>query len=238
MTVKLEFVDGSHDPLLPHPNGCYGGSGPYVIPIADDVYGGVIAWVNTEEQGKRIVSALNETPGVYVCDARGYDAPELYRFESEEAAVAWCKATGRYSDAGYIDPDVHVLGLSGIHGGAETAAIATGESVAIADTICTCGHWHGEHGVECDAPGCDCARFVLDPVASTAGEIANRGGDPAQWPEHVKQADERAAVNALIRETVLRTLEDQYDERDGAIEGSPLEVTEAIMARLNDGGEE
>jgi hypothetical protein len=66
-----------------------------------------------EALGARMVELLNlaET-AVYVVDARGYDLPELYRFPDEEAAVEWCKTTGRYNDEDGIEPGVHVLGLS------------------------------------------------------------------------------------------------------------------------------
>jgi hypothetical protein len=52
--------------------------------------------------------------------------------------------------------------------------------------------------------------------------------------------DEQAAVNALVRETVLRALEDAAEESpcDGLVCDSPLNLTEAIMARLNDDGGE
>jgi hypothetical protein len=48
----------SDEPSLPEPASCRQGSGPYLIPIVDDAYGGVIAWANTPEQAQRIVAAL------------------------------------------------------------------------------------------------------------------------------------------------------------------------------------
>lgn len=66
--------------------------------------------------------------------------------------------------------------------------IATGEYVPIQDTVCECGHWYGEHDGACRAPGCSCPNFLADPVGSTPDEIADRGGDPEPWPEHVRAA--------------------------------------------------
>jgi hypothetical protein len=47
------------DPSLPEPASCRNGAGPYLLPIVDEKYGGVIAWANTPEQAERIVRALN-----------------------------------------------------------------------------------------------------------------------------------------------------------------------------------
>lgn len=65
-----------------------------------------------------------------------------------------------------------------------------GEFVPIQDTICECNHWYDEHehGTYCFAPDCPCEGFIADPDASTAEAIADRGGDPGQWPAHVKSA--------------------------------------------------
>lgn len=65
-----------------------------------------------------------------------------------------------------------------------------GTLVPIQDTICECNHWYEEHdvGTECGAPLCQCLGFVADPALSTAEAIADRGGDPDQWPDHVKVA--------------------------------------------------
>jgi hypothetical protein len=52
-----------HDPDLPHPMTSRDGEGPYILPIYDEVYGGVIAWANTVEQGQRIVDALAKMEG-------------------------------------------------------------------------------------------------------------------------------------------------------------------------------
>jgi hypothetical protein len=69
--------------------------------------------------------------------------------------------------------------------------IVAGEPVPIEDTVCECVHWYGEHttgGGRCCAPDCSCPGFVADSELSTPAEIADRGGDPAFWPEHVKRA--------------------------------------------------
>lgn len=47
------------DPWLPEPESVRGGEGPYIIPIVDRDYGGVIAWANTVQQAERIVAALS-----------------------------------------------------------------------------------------------------------------------------------------------------------------------------------
>lgn len=67
------------------------------------------------------------------------------------------------------------------------------EQVPVEDTICKCGHWHDEHTgpnprADCQAPACSCLKFEADPGQSTPDAIADRGGDPAYWPEHVKRA--------------------------------------------------
>lgn len=54
----IESTD-ENDPLLPAPESIQGGDVPSVLPIVDETYGGVIAWANTTEQGKRIVDALS-----------------------------------------------------------------------------------------------------------------------------------------------------------------------------------
>jgi hypothetical protein len=56
------------------------------------------------------------------------------------------------------------------------------------DTVCACGHWYDEHDAGDGACGaCDgCPRFEYDEHASSPDEIADRGGDPLLWPEHVK----------------------------------------------------
>jgi hypothetical protein len=48
------------EPSLPEPASCRNGAGPFLFPIVDDVYGGVIAWGNTYEQAERIVTALTK----------------------------------------------------------------------------------------------------------------------------------------------------------------------------------
>lgn len=53
----------SDDSWLPEPESVRGGEGPYIIPVVDDEYGGVICWANTQEQAVRIVSALNGVSG-------------------------------------------------------------------------------------------------------------------------------------------------------------------------------
>lgn len=46
------------DPSLPEPASARYGAGPFLVPIVDEEYGGVIAWANTTEQAERIVAAL------------------------------------------------------------------------------------------------------------------------------------------------------------------------------------
>ncbi len=46
------------EPSLPEPASVQGGAGPYLYPIVDEGYGGVIAWGNTYEQAERIIAAL------------------------------------------------------------------------------------------------------------------------------------------------------------------------------------
>jgi hypothetical protein len=54
------------------------------------------------------------------------------------------------------------------------------------DRVCSCGHWHDEHGPK--GCGCGCSGFVYDPAQNTPTAIADRGGDPELWPEHIKRA--------------------------------------------------
>lgn len=71
-----------------------------------------------------------------------------------------------------------------------------GRPVPAEDTICECGHWYDEHDCEMGADpvidawcgACACESFRFSESASTPEAIADRGGDPEQWPEHVKQA--------------------------------------------------
>lgn len=51
------------EPSLPEPASCRDGLGPYVLPIVDEVYGGVIAWATTLGQAERIVAALKRVAG-------------------------------------------------------------------------------------------------------------------------------------------------------------------------------
>jgi hypothetical protein len=51
----------SDEPNLPDPASCRNGDGPFLVPIVDEVYGGVIAWANTPEQAERIADALART---------------------------------------------------------------------------------------------------------------------------------------------------------------------------------
>ena len=71
-----------------------------------------------------------------------------------------------------------------------------GVQVPIADTVCECGHWYDEHDCAMgDDPiadawcgACDCNTFRFSEAASKPEAIADRGGDPDLWPEHVKRA--------------------------------------------------
>lgn len=72
------------------------------------------------------------------------------------------------------------------------------DRVPVEDTVCRCGHWHDEHAhggacVSCAAnvnagDFTSCAGFEADPEQSTPEAIADRGGDPEKWPDHVKRA--------------------------------------------------
>lgn len=46
------------EPCLPEPSSTRHGVGPYIIPIVDEVYGGVIGWANTADQADRIIAGL------------------------------------------------------------------------------------------------------------------------------------------------------------------------------------
>jgi hypothetical protein len=48
------------EPSLPHPDACQDGPGPYVLPIVDENYGGVIGWASSTENAERIVAALTK----------------------------------------------------------------------------------------------------------------------------------------------------------------------------------
>lgn len=61
--MSVRAIQGEITPddcWLPEPESVRGGEGPYITPIVDDVYGGVICWANTKEQADRIVAALND----------------------------------------------------------------------------------------------------------------------------------------------------------------------------------
>lgn len=60
MDDRFWLIDNplSDEPCLPDPASARGGAGPFLVPIVDEEYGGVIAWANTPEQAARIVSAL------------------------------------------------------------------------------------------------------------------------------------------------------------------------------------
>ena len=52
------------DLALPEPASTRGGEGPYVWPIVDDEYGGVIAWANEYKQAERLVGTLTALTAV------------------------------------------------------------------------------------------------------------------------------------------------------------------------------
>lgn len=58
------------------------------------------------------------------------------------------------------------------------------------DQICQCGHWYEEHtGDGCDGcePGTLRAHLFRFSTENSAPEaVADRGGDPDAWPQHVK----------------------------------------------------
>ena len=70
------------------------------------------------------------------------------------------------------------------------------------DTVCVCGHWDEEHylpfdGEPAGCEGCYASNpadesyvhgFEFDPEGNTPAMIADRGGDPAYWPQWVKDA--------------------------------------------------
>lgn len=104
-----------------------------------------------------------------------------------------------------------------------TSYVVAGEEVPAADTICECGHWHDEHDADehdagaCGAPACECSAFRFSERESMPDAIADRGGDPAKWPAHVKRAAE-AAIRAA--EDGPRTL------RHGSAEAITIETDE------------
>jgi hypothetical protein len=104
MSIHVEIVEGSHDPILPVAESCYGGAGPFLVPIVDDGYGGVIAWANTDEQAERIVRALvgEPLPFELECDVCGDT------FETDEEADAHEAETGHtlhISEGSYTPPE-------------------------------------------------------------------------------------------------------------------------------------
>lgn len=85
--------------------------------------------------------------------------------------------------------------------------------IPIEDQVCECGHWYGEH-VAADAEGPACCEgchialegwtpeelkgvvpveheFKFSAEFNTPEAIADRGGDPEKWPQHVKDYFER-----------------------------------------------
>lgn len=61
MTSRFWIIDSpaGDEPSLPALSAVRGGEGPYLVPIVDEEYGGVVAWANTVEQAERIVGALS-----------------------------------------------------------------------------------------------------------------------------------------------------------------------------------
>lgn len=61
--ARFWFIDNAlaDEPSLPVAASCQGGTGPFLLPIVDEEYGGVIAWANTPEQATRIVEALTKS---------------------------------------------------------------------------------------------------------------------------------------------------------------------------------
>ena len=63
---RFWVIDNPDTVALPHRDSIIGvdqnGKTP-VLPIVDEIYGGVIAWANTPEQADRIVNALTKVEG-------------------------------------------------------------------------------------------------------------------------------------------------------------------------------
>lgn len=106
--------------------------------------------------------------------------------------------------------------------------LPTGEHVPIQDTICVCGHWYEEHGYD-DGRGEFCAgcsasgnvepdhSFLADVDASTAEAIADRGGDPARWPQHVKAKFAGTSWNSARERVEMRATKEDYETVDSAL---------------------
>lgn len=62
------------------------------------------------------------------------------------------------------------------------AGIIEPNAIPLEDQVCECGHWFDEH------PDDYCSEHVYSPELSSPSAIADRGGDPEQWPAHVKRA--------------------------------------------------
>lgn len=103
-------------------------------------------------------------------------------FEADDWGDAWegldREQTEYYeADEGRIEAYNAVLSL--LHGDPPTQ-----------DQVCECGHWFGEHNdiaTRCLTGDCTCKGFRFDREASSPPAIADRGGDPEKWPEHVKR---------------------------------------------------
>lgn len=104
------------------------------------------------------------------------------------------------------------------------------------DTVCQCGHWFEEHGPECagcDAGGhLDCTAFVFDPAENTPEAIASRGGDPAYWPQHVKDAAAGVTERTAMMDTTRR------DYHRWMYAGTPQAAIDAVARILADDGRE
>ena len=93
----------------------------------------------------------------------------------------------------------------------------------IRDSVCVCGHWYGEHdSYRCEAAKCPCKGFRQDLEASTPEAIADRAGDPAGWPEHVKAyfaVKERRAEMGSNYGTLSADYDAGYDDALGEVTG-------------------
>lgn len=65
------------------------------------------------------------------------------------------------------------------------------------DQICACGHWYDEHKPGLWCAGCEAyCKFEYGPEQNTPEAIADRGGEPRLWPQHVKDYFARTAGKA------------------------------------------
>lgn len=104
--------------------------------------------------------------------------------------------------------------------------------IPINDTICDeCDHWFEEHdeGGKCRAPDCACMEFNYGDGANTPEAIADRGGDPERWPEHVKAHFRGEGGAAAKRYTVFALYADNLQRYATSVEAESPEEAERIV---------